>query len=324
MKNTLISIIIPIYNLADYLSKSIDSVLAQTYPNFEVIAVDDGSVDNSAELLKKYVEKDCRVKPIFKKNGGVSSARNAGLDVAIGEYVFFLDGDDWIEPDTLEKILKFAPDFDIIQPAYIESFDDGSENPPENICFADVEIFDRDEMLSRYFLTQIQEFSCNKLYKRSLIGNMRFNEAFAIAEDSEFVYSLLKKSRSIKLMQEVTYHYYIRRDSCMHKKISEKNFDVLELRDKQYKDVKGNKKLFEKFIYRYSNDILYLIHRILNDQDKQFFDKIPDLRKRVLKEKKYIFLARDVKLRFKAGLLILWILPNLFYKLYGKYKEGIM
>ena len=107
MSRISVSVIIPVYNLAKYLSKCLESVLAQTYANFEIIAIDDGSTDDSAAILKKYAEKDKRVKPILKANGGVSSARNAGLDKAEGEYIFFLDGDDWIEPETLERLVCF-------------------------------------------------------------------------------------------------------------------------------------------------------------------------------------------------------------------------
>lgn len=318
MNTTLISVIIPIYNLAEYLPKCIDSVLAQTYGNFEVIAVDDGSSDNSAGILKEYAEKDSRMKPIFKENGGVSSARNAGLNASVGEYIFFLDGDDWIEPDTLEKLLKLSDGFDIVQAAYTESYDDGSENPPADIKFIDKEINDKNEMLSRYFLAQIQESSWNKLYKKSVIGNIRFNEALSVAEDSQFVYTILKKSDNIKIIKDITYHYYIRKNSCMQSGISEKHFGIMTLRDEQYKETETDEKLYRKFIYRYAKDIFYLIHEILIDKNKKFNDRIPALRKKLLKEKKYIFLSEDLNIHFKIGVFILWLFPTLFYKLYSK------
>lgn len=318
MNTTLISVIIPIYNLAEYLPKCIDSVLAQTYGNFEVIAVDDGSSDSSAGILKEYAEKDSRMKPIFKENGGVSSARNAGLNESVGEYIFFLDGDDWIEPDTLEKLLKLSDGFDIVQAAYTESYDDGSENPPADIKFIDKEINDKNEMLSRYFLAQIQESSWNKLYKKSVIGNIRFNEALSVAEDSQFVYTILKKSDNIKIIKDITYHYYIRKNSCMQSGISEKHFGIMTLRDEQYKETETDEKLYRKFIYRYAKDIFYLIHEILIDKNKKFNDRIPALRKKLLKEKKYIFLSEDLNIHFKIGVFILWLFPTLFYKLYSK------
>ena len=100
-----ISVIIPVYKAEEYLERCVDSVLAQTYSNLEIILVDDGSPDNSGQICDRYAEKDSRVKVIHKKNGGVSSARNAGLDVATGEFVAFVDSDDFIAPDMYEKLM---------------------------------------------------------------------------------------------------------------------------------------------------------------------------------------------------------------------------
>lgn len=323
MSKAAVSVIIPVYNLAEYLSKCIESVLAQTYTDFEIIAVDDGSSDNSADILKKYAEEDKRVKPVFKSNGGVSSARNAGLDRAEGEYVFFLDGDDWIEEYTLERLMCFSDEFDVVEGSVTENFDDGSEKIPDYTARLNKELVSRDEVLSYYFTAQDQNYCVNKLYKKSVIDGIRFNEKFAVAEDSEFVYNVFKRTDRIKLTEYITYHYFIRSDSCMHCDVSEKNFAVLELRERQYKEVENNKQLFKKFMYRYSNDILYLIHRILGDKSGKFKDRIPELRKKLLKEKKYIFTVSDISLRFKAGVLLIWLFPSLFYRLYGKYKEGM-
>ena len=318
MDNTLISVIIPVYNLENYLSKCLDSVLAQSYSNFEILAVDDGSTDGSAQLLQEYAQRDSRVKPILKENGGVSSARNVGLDSASGAYIYFLDGDDWIEPNTFEKLLRFSDDFDIVQAAYIESYFNGMNTIPKNENFRDKEICCTEEMIASYFLAQIQESSCNKLYKKTVISSVRFDEDVAVAEDSEFVYNVLKHARKIKLLKDITYHYYIRENSCMHAVITEKHFAVMALRDKQYREVVHNKRLFQAFVYRYAKDIFFLIYGILHDENNKFKNRIPALRKKVLIEKKYIFKSRELKLKFKIGVLLLWLCPELFYKMYSR------
>ena len=106
MKEPLISIIVPIYNAEKYLRKCLDSILAQTYPNWEAICIDDGSSDNSSEILKEYAKKDLRILAIPQKaRGGVSAARNAGLDAAQGDYVYFMDADDYVSPYFFEKNL---------------------------------------------------------------------------------------------------------------------------------------------------------------------------------------------------------------------------
>ena len=108
MSNPLISIIVPVYNVEEFLPKCIDSILAQTYENLEIILVEDGTKDNSGQICDAYAEKDSRIKVIHKENGGLSSARNAGMDVARGEYFGFVDSDDWIEPETYESLMVLA------------------------------------------------------------------------------------------------------------------------------------------------------------------------------------------------------------------------
>ena len=102
----MISIIIPVYNIEKYIEKAIVSVVNQTCPDFELLLINDGSTDSSYEICKKWEEKDNRIKVISKENGGVSSARNLGMELAKGEYLFFLDGDDWIREDCFEKLLE--------------------------------------------------------------------------------------------------------------------------------------------------------------------------------------------------------------------------
>lgn len=104
-----VTIIIPVYNVEKYLEKCLNSVICQTLKDIEIICVNDGSTDNSQQILKEYAQKDERIKIVDKKNGGLSSARNAGLDAATGEYCYFLDSDDWIELNTLEKLYGFIP-----------------------------------------------------------------------------------------------------------------------------------------------------------------------------------------------------------------------
>ena len=104
-QNPLISVIVPVYNVAAWLPRCVDSVLTQTYQNLEILLIDDGSTDASGEICDAYAEKDPRIRVIHKKNGGLSSARNAGLDVSNGQYIGFVDSDDWIEPEMYEKML---------------------------------------------------------------------------------------------------------------------------------------------------------------------------------------------------------------------------
>ena len=112
-KNPLISVIVPIYDVESYLPKCVESVLRQTYTNLEIILVDDGSPDNSGKICDDFAARDPRVRVIHKENGGLSSARNAGLDAAHGEYITFLDSDDWIAEDAYEHLLSVLRKYDV-------------------------------------------------------------------------------------------------------------------------------------------------------------------------------------------------------------------
>ena len=101
-----LSVVIPVYNVEKYLQECVDSVLNQTLKEFELIAVDDGSTDHSGAILDEYQEKDSRITVIHKENGGLSSARNAGLDIAKGEWIAFVDSDDWVSPETYEEMMR--------------------------------------------------------------------------------------------------------------------------------------------------------------------------------------------------------------------------
>ncbi len=316
MNNPLVSIIIPVYNLEKYLPKCLDSVLAQTYKNIEIIPVDDGSTDNSAEVLKEYAKSDSRVKPVFKENGGVSSARNCGIDNSNGEYIYFLDGDDWIAPDTIEKLLTDNTDFDIVQAAHIEAYEDGREILPTQ--FKSITLLDKKEIIGAYFLNIIQESCCNKLFKKSAIGDTRFDNSLAVAEDSKFTYTILKNAARVKLIDDVTYYYFSREDSCMHQNLTEKHFDPLKLRDMQLSEIGNDKELYKKFIHIDSKFCFYLIREILLDDSKKYVDRLPTLRCRVLKHKFKIFVSEYLGLRFKIGVFLLWLCPPLFYKIYSK------
>lgn len=316
MSNPLISVIIPVYNIEQYLPKCLDSVLAQTYKNFEIIAIDDGSKDDSAKILREYSTADCRVKPVLKENGGVSSARNLGIDVSCGEYIYFLDGDDWIEPYTLERLLDSDGKFDVVQGAHVNSYADGTENCPIN--FLPRTFFGKKEILGSYFLNQTQESSCNKLYKKSAIGDTRFDEDLAVAEDSKFLYTVLKKASKLKHIPYITYHYFCREDSCTHEVLQEKHFAPLSVRNMQFSEICNDKDLFEKFLFSDSKLSFHLIKEILLDRSGKFKDRLPIIRNRVLRNKFHIFLSKYLGLRFKIGVMLLWLCPKLFYKIYSK------
>ena len=190
----MLSIIVPVYNTENYLKKCIDSILAQTYTDFELILVDDGSNDQSSSICDGYASKDIRVRVIHKANGGVSSARNAGLDICQGEYVMFVDSDDWIESNFISSFfLEGMDQADVIIGGYTELRTDG-----KMIHSPRTERLKREEFGQRFEILYSNNFinaPFSKLYKLSTIATKRFDQGVALGED--FLFNL-KVFRSCK------------------------------------------------------------------------------------------------------------------------------
>lgn len=209
-----ISIIVPIYKVEPYLRKCVDSILAQTYQNLEIILVDDGSPDCCGAICDEYAKKDSRIKVIHKKNGGLSDARNAGLAIMTGRYVAFVDSDDWIEPTMYEKLLANLNRFEADV-----SFGGVADDLEENGQIRTVKVSDYGdgpfaetnvEAMKRYFLSSWA--SWDKLYKAELFEGIRFPVG-QINEDEAIALHLLDRCQRVCYINEVFYHYIKRVNS---------------------------------------------------------------------------------------------------------------
>ncbi|ETJ35881.1 Glycosyl transferase, group 2 family protein [human gut metagenome] len=223
-----ISIIVPIYNVEYYLDKCITSILNQTIKNFEVILVDDGSTDRCGEICDEYKRKDCRIRVIHKDNGGLSSARNFGLNIAIGKYIGFVDSDDYIEKNMFQELLKrgYEDDSDIV--ICDMKYDlDGEDVNDTN--FQDFGVLTGEETLLKYFTNNyFKSHAQNKIYKRELFNDIRFpnNKLF---EDVAIFYKLLYRSKKISFVDKKLYIYNQSNVNSITKKVFNlKNFDLLD------------------------------------------------------------------------------------------------
>ena len=214
-----ISIIIPVYNAERYLRQCIESVIAQTFKDWETILVNDGSKDGSLAICQEYTSKDDRIKVIDKPNGGPSSARNRGLDEAQGEYVYFMDADDWIERGLLEKLLPFSNDdnYDIVFIGFVQDFNDGHQIF-SSAFDTDTTKQSKDVIICRLYKEQIYGWSCCKLYRREIIEkyHIRFDESLRLWEDELFTSEFLRYAKSIKSVEGHPYHYICHEESIMH------------------------------------------------------------------------------------------------------------
>ena len=209
-----ISIVIPIYKVEPYLHKCIDSILAQTYTNLEIILVDDGSPDRCPEICDEYAKKDSRINVIHKENGGLSDARNAGLDICSGEYIAFVDSDDWIEPYMYEKLLdnmiRFSAEMSI-GGVSDDIEENGDYRSVKLSAYGETEFSESNtDAMKRYFLSSWAAW--DKLYIASLFDGIRYPRG-EINEDEAIVLQLLERCRTVCYTNEVCYHYVRRPES---------------------------------------------------------------------------------------------------------------
>lgn len=209
MDKIYISVIIPIYDSEKYLKKCLDSIVNQTLQEIEIILINDGSTDNSSKIMKEYSEIDKRIILIDKENGGVSSARNNGLELANGEYITFVDSDDWCELTMLDEMYKIATinSVDFISSGYIvESF---TGKCIRNITTNKQMIGKNNDNISNILSNIELGYSVGKLYKRSILNknNIRFDESISFAEDAIFIREYILNINSIAEVGEANYHY---------------------------------------------------------------------------------------------------------------------
>lgn len=276
----LISIIVPVYNVEKYLARCLDSILAQTLADFEVIAVDDGSPDNCGKILDEYAKKDNRIKVIHKENGGVSSARNAGLDEAMGEYIGFVDPDDYISCDMYEHLYNEAKsgDYDIVQ--CNNYFVDNRGNEKRFLDhIKNTEYADTDDMICAFFDNNIRCCAWNKIFKRQIIADTRFLKELRIAEDKLFVYNCLHNASKVKTTEKYCYFYCQSETSVIHSGINEKKFDELKVLDILEKDYKNNPKVSKSLKKHLVEINLNIIFSVLGS--RKYFDKLPELIRRL-------------------------------------------
>lgn len=223
----MVSVLIPAYNAEKTIHRCLDSVLAQTYCDIEVIIVNDGSKDSTLAKLQVYAKKDERVKVIDQLNHGVAAARNVALDNAIGDYILYVDADDWVEPNMLESLLKLADDADIV---FCGNDNANTTNEVKHIDNAEIDIWDNARQLLEFVKhKQMNGMLWNKLIKRSITEGCRFNEKTGYGEDAEFLWQVLKKSEKMVVTNEILYHHTLEETSISHLSFSEKKYSAIPM-----------------------------------------------------------------------------------------------
>lgn len=262
MSLPLISIIIPVYNVEKYLRKCVESVIGQTLKEIEIILVDDGSSDNSGSICEEYAKNDSRIKVIHKENGGVSSARNVGLDNAIGKYIMFVDADDSLEYNAADIFLsyKISTNADLVICGYYR--DD------EKVYFKGRRIKSLSKITAAEAVAgkfkYVMGFLWNKLFSKEIIdeAQIRFDETIAICEDSLFCQNYVANCNKIVCLNEILYHHSLNEDSTMHRKFSQNNVTVFSAYEKiisycnkTYNNKKLNELLYANYYCHYIRNL---------------------------------------------------------------------
>ena len=215
----LISIIIPIYNIMDCLEKCVDSCINQTYKNIEILMVDDGSTDGTAALCDKIKERDERIRVFHKENGGSSSARNLGIEHAKGDYLGFVDSDDFISPTMYEELMKAIQEFDVpIAQISRDEIDDKGNRLPD-VCIPPQKAFlcSSDEFMKELLMHRGDCSFCTKLIRKDLFANKRFPVG-KLNEDFYLLLQMLKEVEGIYILPAQLYHVFYRIGSNTRKK----------------------------------------------------------------------------------------------------------
>lgn len=313
-----ISVIVPVYNVEQYLERCVDSIINQTYTNLEIILVNDGSTDNSGKLCDELAKKDERIRVIHKENGGLSDARNRGIDESESDLVGFIDSDDYIDSDMYEVLLKNLNDTDA-DLSMCALYDVYNNTPEAQVTNKETWKLSSEQAIKMVMEAKILSVTAvNKLYRKSLFTDLKF-EVGKIAEDAFIMIKLLDKCEKIVATNEKKYYYVHRENSITTQKFSTKFLNVIEAYE-QNSNIISEKypKLKDVAQTRMNWAYFYVLDRLLLDDnynDKELENKLisylKNYRKDILNDPLF------TKGR-KIGFIALLLSRNLYRKLIEK------
>jgi glycosyltransferase involved in cell wall biosynthesis len=318
-----ISIIVPVFNVENYIHDCIKSILNQSFIDFEVILVNDGSSDQSGQICDEYAKKDKRIAVIHKENGGQSSARNRGIDIAKGEYIGFIDSDDWIDLDMYKILYEKAIEMEAdISACNIVEYQKDSSKRLFCLDLTD-RIFDRDAAIGEIYLNERLTFSpCNKIYKRELFNGLRFKEGY-ILEDMDFAYKIIHRSNKIFYTGKPLYNYRYNDKSTLRKTFSKKRIDEYQVRKDMYTFYLENypehaNEVYAELVLK-GLELYINVEKYYRNEKKQYKYLIAVDREKL----KSVVSKNDYNRKKKILLMIGLISPELLVKVYRFYWDKI-
>lgn len=312
---SVISVIVPVYRVENFIHRCVDSVLGQTYADLEIILVDDGSPDGCPAICDEYAEKDSRVKVIHKPNGGLSDARNAALDVMTGQYVTFVDSDDYLAPDAIETLydalIKTNADIAV---GNMKGVNEAGEISDFYTPAAEETVLTGEGTLS----TLNQPCAQNRLYKKDIFAELRYPKG-RLYEDVFIYHGILAQTKKIVLTGTTVYYYLIRSGSIMHGEYNIRFTDIIDAIKSRYEwlDSIGQRELAnEARLFIYSRVAVAYAHLDKNiPEHKKRLDEIT-----AIYNECYAVLMKspDIGAKQKVRLLLLKYCPKLHTELFGK------
>jgi len=247
MTNPLITVIVPVYGVEPYLRKCVDSIVAQTYTNLEIILIDDGSPDNCGKICDEYAERDKRVMVVHKENGGLSDARNAALNIMRGEYVAFVDSDDWVLPDYVkdmhENMARYESDISLSGTVYV--YENNRRDMVLAINNTDGLYTQKEAVEKLFYQKGIYPSACSKLYRAELFKNIRYPKG-KLNEDSATTYKIFCLCEKISFSKASNYCYLQRTGSIENNGFSPKKMDAINIVDEMLVWIGENKPEYKK------------------------------------------------------------------------------
>lgn len=312
--NPEISLIIPACNAEPYLEKCLDSVIRQSFFGWELIIVDDGSSDRTGEVAERYAAADSRIKVIHTSRQGVSAARNAGIDAAVGVFLAFADADDHLKPDYLKELLEHAKqnNADITQCSFVFEDEEGNTTPDPDRTEA---VFrDRDEIMNAYFRGTSGDIRVSvwaKLFRREAFAGICFDPELRIYEDAYYVFKCCRKAETVCCFNAPLYSYVQHAGSAVHSDLPEKYNDFFTMFERQKEEFKKDSSVRKRIARREAETALWLM-RIMMSHGKE--KELWMLRKKALGiTGDVIFSSAPVMIKLKLTGVAL--LPHLYFSM---------
>lgn len=309
-----LSIIVPVYKVEAYLDKCVESILKQSFTDYELILVDDGSPDRCGEMCEDWAKKDARIRVIHKENGGLSDARNAGIDNARGDYIGFVDSDDYIRPDMFKILVSNLEryDADLSMCGYTDIYENGPERGRKENDDDTVYVWNRKQAIYEILLgKKLSVHAVTKIYKRRLFDQIRYPKG-KISEDAYVIMDILQQTEKAVFTPRTEYYYVHRGNSINTAIYREIDKTRIEAHEKNYRFICTQYPEFQALAYeRYLGAVNFVVHKMIMS-DYQGPDRNELLS--ILRKNRYLILKSEYFSKKRKTLIFTMLLNNGLYK----------